>query len=196
MSSALNKAPKSISPSFRARLYLPCPIICLASLRFAYTLPVGTCLTLVSILWCFNGFPQIRIQVLDNTKSGHFSHEKTTPQGGNYSFEICDLDGSGSISCIDHNRSIPSNKRFENTTVRGTSKIRNSLKMRSLRISLFFLHDICTTECLPLHLPGHFLGTIYLTLRFLLGSSGTRRSCSTKTRMYRWIFLDWYETSR
>lgn len=97
------------------------PIICLASLRFAYTLPVGTCLTLVSILWCFNGFPQIRIQVLDNTKSGHFSHEKTTPQGGNYSFEICDLDGSGSISCIDHNRSIPSNKRFENTTVRGTS---------------------------------------------------------------------------
>jgi len=120
MSSVLNKAPKSISPSFRARLYLPCPIICLASLRFAYTLPVGTCLTLVSILWCFNGFPQIRIQVLDNTKSGHFSHEKATPQGGNYSFEICDLDGSGSISCIDHNRSIPSNKRFENTTVRGT----------------------------------------------------------------------------
>ena len=122
MSSVLNKAPKSISPSFRARLYLPCPIICLASLRFAYTLPVGTCLTLVSILWCFNGFPQIRIQVLDNTKSGHFSHEKATPQGGNYSFEICDLDGSGSISCIDHNRSIPSNKRFENTTVRGTQK--------------------------------------------------------------------------
>ena len=122
MSSVLNKAPKSISPSFRARLYLPCPIICLASLRFAYTLPVGTCLTLVSILWCFNGFPQIRIQVLDNTKSGHFSHEKATPQGGNYSFEICDLDGSGSISCIDHNRSIPSNKRFENTTVRGTKK--------------------------------------------------------------------------
>ncbi len=122
MSSALNRAPKSIFPSFRARLYLPCPIICLASLRFAYTLPVGTCLTLVSILWCFNGFPQIRIQVLDNTKSGHFSHEKATPQGGNYSFEICDLDGSGSISCIDHNRSIPSNKRFENTTVRGTQK--------------------------------------------------------------------------
>ena len=139
MSSVLNKAPKSISPSFRARLYLPCPIICLASLRFAYTLPVGTCLTLVSILWCFNGFPQIRIQVLDNTKSGHFSHEKATPQGGNYSFEICDLDGSGSISCIDHNRSIPSNKRFENTTVRGTSKIRNNLEMRPLRISLFFL---------------------------------------------------------
>ena len=148
MSSALNKAPKSISPSFRARLYLPCPIICLASLRFAYTLPVGTCLTLVSILWCFNGFPQIRIQVLDNTKSGHFSHEKATPQGGNYSFEICDLDGSGSISCIDHNRSIPSNKRFENTTVRGTSKIRNDLEMRSLRISPFFarhLHNRMST---------------------------------------------------
>ena len=33
--------------------------------------------------------------------------------------------------------------------------------------------------------PGHFLGTIYLTLRFLFGSSGTRRPCSTKTRMYR-----------
>lgn len=141
MSSALNKAPKSISPSFRARLYLPCPIICLASLRFAYTLPVGTCLTLVSILWCFNGFPQIRIQVLDNTKSGHFSHEKATPQGGNYSFETCDLDGSGSISCIDHNRSIPSNKRFENTTVRGTKK--------QLRNQLFFVP--CGTDSTGRH---------------------------------------------
>ena len=30
--------------------------------------------------------------------------------------------GSGKNSCTSHNRSIPSNKRFENTTVRGTKK--------------------------------------------------------------------------